>query len=388
MGHPGEGHWQLAFNRILRGSSEDDSRKLSISETSIGRGCSGGPLFDQELRLIGMITGISPTFAVATKIDAIQFLLGEWGIPSNQIGTDAVNKERPDLWIPAQDRYEQGPPYAVGQTVKWTFTIKNLGDAEAEPSHVTFGLGRPGSPSWRKLETKIVPAIPPGESKEISLTYEFQKEDLGIRVFYVKVDTQNQIVEMNEKDNIHATDPFWVGPVRNEKVSVGVLGFENRMNAEKRAAGEGLKRALTDWMIAKLSQVEQLALVERAAIDIILEAVESGDINTIEEQDGREISVDDAIIREGAIRNLGTLVAADYLVLGSFSQFPDGFGPPDGLRLHAQIINANTGMVDSTKVTEGKIDELREMIDELAEDTLRAIKAQEPRLRDLKKGDQ
>jgi len=94
IGHPEE-HWQPAFNSILNLSCLNDSRKLRTSNISISDGCSGGPLFDRHLNLIGMVTDIDDSSAIIAKIDYLLKLLDKhWGIPSNLV-TSKQQKPKP-----------------------------------------------------------------------------------------------------------------------------------------------------------------------------------------------------------------------------------------------------------------------------------------------------
>ena len=104
IGHPEE-HWQPAFNNILNLSCLNDLRKLRISRTSISNGCSGGPLFDRHLNLIGMVTSKDASSATVTKIDYLLSLLDKhWGIPSNLVQSKQQKPKPPSSKSPCVKR--------------------------------------------------------------------------------------------------------------------------------------------------------------------------------------------------------------------------------------------------------------------------------------------
>ena len=366
IGHPRESPWQSASHEIVGLSYEQDSRKLTISRGTIGAGCSGGPLFDEQGRLIGMVTDITTaaqTVAVATKIDPILFLLDkEWSIlpPRN-------DSEKPDLWSsPAQDFYDAEPPYEVGQTVTWAFSIENRGDAEAQPSQVTFALGSPETNFWRELEPQSLPGIPPGESVTVQMTYQFKKDEWGIRIFYVKVDQQNVLVETNELDNIRATDPFWVAPPfspipSQNRVSLGVLAFDNQLNPEHKDRWQRLAGDIADETVSKLGAIKQLVLVERQHLEFLQNAKHSG-------IDRQQLS-DAAYVRE-----LGRLVGAQLLCYGSLKENPFVNNPEDWWP-YVRVAVVDTGVIiySQNLLSVKYAGDLRTVIDDLTKEILKGV---------------
>jgi len=79
--------WSMVSNEVQKLYYENDLQKLYITKTGINNGCSGGPIFNEKLKIIGMITKIDRNGAIGTKIDAIIKLLKVWGIPTNLITT-------------------------------------------------------------------------------------------------------------------------------------------------------------------------------------------------------------------------------------------------------------------------------------------------------------
>jgi hypothetical protein len=62
---------------------DDELNVLGFSKSGVTQGASGGPLFDDGYRLIGMVTEVSGVKATALKIDAILALLSSWHVPVN-----------------------------------------------------------------------------------------------------------------------------------------------------------------------------------------------------------------------------------------------------------------------------------------------------------------
>jgi hypothetical protein len=61
----------------------DELNVLGFSKSGVTHGASGGPLFDNGYRLIGMVTEVDGVKATALKIDEILARLSDWGVPVN-----------------------------------------------------------------------------------------------------------------------------------------------------------------------------------------------------------------------------------------------------------------------------------------------------------------
>lgn len=86
IGHAQGLDWLPAPNNSIALCSDgDESRKLRFTKNGIGRGFSGGPLFDAQQRLWGIVTHIDPLHGVTVKIDTVTELLRGWGIPTNKL---------------------------------------------------------------------------------------------------------------------------------------------------------------------------------------------------------------------------------------------------------------------------------------------------------------
>ena len=86
IGHAQGLDWLPAPNNSIALCSDgNESRKLRFTKSGIGRGFSGGPLFDAQQRLWGIVTHIDPLHGVAVKIDTVTELLRGWGIPTNKL---------------------------------------------------------------------------------------------------------------------------------------------------------------------------------------------------------------------------------------------------------------------------------------------------------------
>jgi hypothetical protein len=83
IGHPLNREWQatLNTNTIAGVSDSGDLRKFRFTKTALERGNSGGPIFNADGALIGLVTRLDPIHGVAVKIDALLAVLRqEWGI--------------------------------------------------------------------------------------------------------------------------------------------------------------------------------------------------------------------------------------------------------------------------------------------------------------------
>jgi hypothetical protein len=85
IGHPLNTEWQASIkvNTIAGLSAQEDSRKFRLTRVALDRGNSGGPIFDANGALIGMVTSLAPVHAIGLKIDAVLSVLrDEWRMPT------------------------------------------------------------------------------------------------------------------------------------------------------------------------------------------------------------------------------------------------------------------------------------------------------------------
>jgi hypothetical protein len=90
IGHPLGSEWQANKNSIQKLDYEGDHQKLTTTNVGLKKGNSGGPVFNEQLELIGIVTEIDAIRAVATKLESALESLKYWGIPYNLIGTGST----------------------------------------------------------------------------------------------------------------------------------------------------------------------------------------------------------------------------------------------------------------------------------------------------------
>ena len=82
IGQPLDRNWDISINTkvIERLSDRGDPRKFLFTTTGIARESSGGPIFNEQGGLIGIVKRSSEVRAIAVKIDAaLSVLREEWG---------------------------------------------------------------------------------------------------------------------------------------------------------------------------------------------------------------------------------------------------------------------------------------------------------------------
>jgi len=105
-------------------------------------------------------------------------------------------------------------------------------------------------------------------------------------------------------------------------LTVGVLPFANNSLADRDAMAP-LSKGLADMMITELAKMKSLKIIERADLDKVI----------------REAGLSQAgITDETAAQNMGKLLGADLLLLGSFN---NSFGGE--LRIDARLVKVETG---------------------------------------------
>lgn len=86
LGHPGSRSWLANTNvNVIEDSTDlSDTRIFNISNQGIVEGYSGGPVFDNNYNLLGIVSHIGP-FVEVIRIMHIIRQLSIWGIPFNQL---------------------------------------------------------------------------------------------------------------------------------------------------------------------------------------------------------------------------------------------------------------------------------------------------------------
>lgn len=86
IGHLTDEEWvKVTVNEILTTSFEDDVQKFTFTPIAIQRGYSGGPVFDKEQNLIGVVLRVGSSQGVATEITTVLKWLKARRIPTNLI---------------------------------------------------------------------------------------------------------------------------------------------------------------------------------------------------------------------------------------------------------------------------------------------------------------
>ena len=88
IGHPPDRDWQISpvTETILRLNHQQDFRQFHFTKATIDRGYSGGPIFDEEGSLVGIVTRMGDCYAVGVKIDnVLEILQQEWRIPTTNL---------------------------------------------------------------------------------------------------------------------------------------------------------------------------------------------------------------------------------------------------------------------------------------------------------------
>lgn len=135
VGHPLNKAWQTPKEEVLALSHNADFRKLEITKIAVHMGNSGGPLFDDRLRLIGMMIGMDANSAIAVKIDPVLHLLKSWGIPTNFVQDPPCGGlDTPRISIPPTNRKISYLTTSLGilttGTFAWYLTEKNNANDE------------------------------------------------------------------------------------------------------------------------------------------------------------------------------------------------------------------------------------------------------------------
>ena len=212
IGHPAGKEWRSTVkqNQIQSLSYEDEFEKLAISKISIGRGYSGGPLFDEELNLIGMITAIDPTEAVAVKIEPALHLLDSWGIPTNLVAAtsqitpeESSGRPKPEPIIkPTISRFELSPQQiSNGASTTLMWKVNNANSVEIAP-----GIGKVALEGRRMLQPSSTTTYTlTAQNAEGITTATYTIDVLPIKRLYIQAVTSSPSVAPGQKMTIYVT---------------------------------------------------------------------------------------------------------------------------------------------------------------------------------------
>lgn len=125
------------------------------------------------------------------------------------------------------------------------------------------------------------------------------------------------------------------------KRTVAVLYFDNNSLVKKEEM-EPLRKGLADMMITELSKIEAFQVVERTNLEQILEEMKLGQAGMVE---------------EGKAQEVGKMLGAENLILGSYMAMFDG-----KLRIDARLVEVETGRTLKAEEETGSPKNLSQMV--------------------------
>ncbi len=125
------------------------------------------------------------------------------------------------------------------------------------------------------------------------------------------------------------------------KRTVAVLYFDNNSLVKKEEM-EPLRKGLADMMITELSKIEAFQVVERTNLEQILEEMKLGQAGMVE---------------EGKAQEVGKMLGAENLILGSYMMMFDG-----KLRIDARLVQVETGRTLKAEEETGSPKNLSQMV--------------------------
>ncbi len=134
-----------------------------------------------------------------------------------------------------------------------------------------------------------------------------------------------------------------------ERMTIAVLDFKNNSPTESSDL-KPLEQGLADVVITTLTQAQGLKVVERREIKAIFEEMALG-------QSG--------VIDESTAQNVGKLLGAQFLVLGSFMK-----GFQEDIRIDCRIVRTETGLTLKAEQVSGKLKEIIKLMNQLSEKIL------------------
>jgi TolB-like protein len=123
--------------------------------------------------------------------------------------------------------------------------------------------------------------------------------------------------------------------------TLGILDFDNNSLADRQRL-EPLRKGLAQMFSSELGQLQGLNLVERADLLRIIEEMKLAQAGMIDEKTAQQV---------------GRLVGAQHLLLGSFVYLPNG-----KIRLDARIVEVETGRILKAGEATGKENQLFDLV--------------------------
>jgi TolB-like protein len=123
--------------------------------------------------------------------------------------------------------------------------------------------------------------------------------------------------------------------------TLGILDFDNNSLADRQRL-EPLRKGLAQMFSSELGQLQGLNLVERADLLRVIEEMKLAQAGFIDEKTAQQV---------------GKLVGAQHLLLGSFVYLPNG-----KIRLDARVVEVETGRILKAGEATGKENQLFDLV--------------------------
>ncbi len=123
--------------------------------------------------------------------------------------------------------------------------------------------------------------------------------------------------------------------------TLGILDFDNNSLADRQRL-EPLRKGLAQMFSSELGQLQGLSLVERADMLRVIEEMKLAQAGFVDEKTAQQV---------------GKLVGAQHLLLGSFVYLPNG-----KIRLDARVVEVETGRILKAGEATGKENQLFDLV--------------------------
>lgn len=137
--------------------------------------------------------------------------------------------------------------------------------------------------------------------------------------------------------------------------TLGILDFDNNSLADRQRL-EPLRKGLAQMFSSELGQLQGLNLVERADLLRVIEEMKLAQAGMIDEKTAQQV---------------GKLVGAQHLLLGSFVYLPNG-----KIRLDARIVEVETGRILKAGEATGKENQLFDLVKTLNKKLIKELALQ------------
>jgi len=147
---------------------------------------------------------------------------------------------------------------------------------------------------------------------------------------------------------------FWFSSIlsKNPPLTVAVLDFKDNSPM----ASEDMKpmqQGLANVMITTLSQIQGVKIVERSQLNSIFEEMSLGQSGMLDESSAQQV---------------GNLLGAHYLVLGSFMK-----GFKNDIRIDCRIVRTETGITLKAEEVSGSLKDIIKLMSKLGEKVVKGL---------------